>query len=166
MADRWYVAQLKPNGFEKAQINLARQGFETFMPVRETSTRHARRVQTKLKPIFSGYIFIRFGDDRADWRKINSTLGIARLVSFEKNTPAPVPDALMAGLRARCGEDGQLLPMTDLKIGERVKLVAGAFVSFVGEIEDLVNENRVRILFEFMGQKTRVDAEPAALERL
>ena len=33
----WYVAQLKPNGFYKAQLNLVRQGFECFMPMRKVT---------------------------------------------------------------------------------------------------------------------------------
>ena len=81
---------------------MQRQSFETFMPVREVSVRHARQMREVRKPIFPGYIFVKFGAERADWRKINSTLGVARLVCTEKMTPSPVPEALMAGLKARC----------------------------------------------------------------
>ena len=31
----WYVAQLKPNGFDRAVANLTRQGFQTFMPMQK-----------------------------------------------------------------------------------------------------------------------------------
>ena len=73
----WYVAQLKPNGFSKAQVNLIRQGFECFMPMRKVTTRHARKLSTALKPIFPGYIFIKFGLDNRDRRKL-----IPQLVSI------------------------------------------------------------------------------------
>ena len=165
-SDRWYVAQLKPNGFAKAEANLHRQSFETFMPVREVSVRHARQMREVRKPIFPGYIFVKFGAERADWRKINSTLGVARLVCTEKMTPSPVPEALMAGLKARCDMRHVLQPLDDLAIGERVKMVSGSFAEFIGEIETFVGDDCVRLLFEFMGQATRVDVPRGGLERV
>lgn len=163
---KWYVAQLKPNGFDKAVANLARQGFETFMPVRRQTVRHARQMRDVLKPVFPGYLFIRFGATRSDWRKINSTFGVSRLVSFEKNLPAPVPDALMAGLQARCDAKHILQPLDDLKAGEKVKMQSGAFADFVGEIETFVAEDCVRLLFDFMGQVTRIDLPRGQVERV
>ena len=97
--DCWYLAQLKPNGFSKARLNLRRQNFETFMPLCRVTTRHAHKFKETLKPIFPGYLFVRFGADRSDWRKINSTLGVARLISFESSKPAFVPEKLIAGLK-------------------------------------------------------------------
>ena len=99
---RWYVAQIKTNGFDRAVSNLTRQGFQTFMPMQKKTVRHARQLKNVLRPVFPGYLFIQFGADRADWRKINSTFGVARLVSFEQSVPATVPEELMAGLQARC----------------------------------------------------------------
>ena len=53
----WYVAQLKPNGFNKAQVNLARQGFECFMPMRKVTIRHARKLRYCSHANFSGLYF-------------------------------------------------------------------------------------------------------------
>ena len=166
MADRWYVAQLKPNGFGTAQANLMRQGFESFCPMRLTRVRHARQMRDVLRPVFQGYLFVKFGADQGDWRAINSTLGIARLISFEPGQPAPVPEDLMAGLKARCDAHGLLQPMDDLKLGEHVRLTAGAFAGFVGEIDTLLSKDTVRLLFEMMGQKTHIDVPTQTLERL
>ena len=165
-SDHWYVAQLKPNSFAKAEANLRRQSFETFMPVHEVSVRHARQMREVRRPIFPGYIFVKFGAERADWRKINSTLGVARLVCTEKMTPSPVPEALMAGLMVRCDKRHVLLPVNDLAIGEQVKMVSGSFAEFIGEIETFVGDDCVRLLFEFMGQATRVDVPRGGLERV
>lgn len=162
----WYVAQLKPNGFERALTNLRRQNFETFMPMRRKTVRHARQLKDVLRPVFPGYIFIRFGAARSDWRKINSTLGVSKLVSFEAAKPAPVPDELMAGLKSRCDALHVLQPLDDLKQGERVKLVSGAFAEFIGEIETLLASDCVRILFDYMGQRARLDVSRADIERL
>ena len=88
---KWYVAQVKPNGFASAEANLDRQGFETFMPLRRKTVRHARQMRDVLRPVFPGYLFIKFGSQRADWRKINSTLGVNKLISFEVANRRPFP---------------------------------------------------------------------------
>ena len=49
---RWYVAQLKPNGFARAEANLKKQGFETFMPLRRKTVRHARQMREVLRRFF------------------------------------------------------------------------------------------------------------------
>lgn len=162
---KWYVAQLKPNGFERALANLRQQNFETFMPMRRKTVRHARQLKEVLRPVFPGYLFIRFGAARSDWRKINSTFGVNKLVSFESEKPAPVPEALMQGLQKRCDARHVLKPLDDLKTGEEVKMISGAFAEFIGEIESFVASDCVRILFDFMGQKTRLDVPRSDVER-
>ena len=163
---RWYVAQVKPNGFARAEANLKKQDFETFMPLRRKTVRHARQMHEVLRPVFPGYIFIRFGAARSDWRKINSTFGVSKLISFETGKPAPVPDALMAGLRARCDVEHVLQPLDDLQAGEQVRMLSGAFADFVGEIETFVANDCVRLLFDFMGQATKLDVPRVDVERL
>ena len=125
--DRWYLAQLKPNGFSKAVANLDRQGFQSFMPLRRKTVRHARQMRETLKPVFPGYLFVFFGERHNDWRKINSTMGVSKLVSFGPNLPAPIPQDLISSLRLRCDQRNILLPLDDLKAGDRVKNIIGDF---------------------------------------
>ncbi len=162
----WYVAQLKPNGFNKAQLNLVRQGFVCFMPMRKVTVRHARKLSTGLRPIFPGYIFISFGLDKGDWRKINSTLGVNRLISFHEGRPTQIPEALIKGMMARCDDMNVLKPISDWKTGEKVRLVSGPFADYIGLVEDLVSGDRVRLLFQFMEKNKVVEVSSVDLERL
>ena len=162
----WYVAQLKPNGFNKAQLNLVRQGFECFMPMRKVTVRHARKLTAGLRPIFPGYIFIKFGLDNGEWRKINSTLGVNKLISFHEGRPAQIPEALMEGLIERCDDQHMLKPTNDWKAGEKVRLVDGPFANFIGQVEELVSGDRVKLLFKFMEQYKSLEASSVTLERL
>ena len=164
--DCWYVAQLKPNGYSKAQLNLARQGFECFMPMRKVTIRHGRKLSTALRPLFPGYIFIKFGLDNADWRKINSTLGVNRLISFHEGRPAQIPAALVEGFMARCDDLHMLKPISDWKTGDNARLISGPFADFIGQVEELVSGERVRLLFKFIEQYKSVEVSSTALERL
>ncbi len=163
---KWYVAQVKPGSFTRAEANLDRQGFQTFMPLRRNTVRHARQMRDVLRPVFPGYLFIKFGLESANWRKINSTFGVGKLISFETGKPAPVPDALMAGLRARCDDQHVLQPLDDLCIGSRARILSGAFGDFVGEVEGLLTNDCVRLLFELMGQTTRIDVPRRDVEKI
>ena len=54
-----------------------------------TQNRKGRFIPT-LRPMFPGYVFVFFDIEGGLWRKIYSTPGITRLVSFG-NEPAMVP---------------------------------------------------------------------------
>lgn len=165
LSANWYAAQLKANGFSKAVANLNRQGFQSFMPLRRKTVRHARQIGETLKPVFPGYLFIRFGERQSDWRKVNSTIGVSKLISFSQNLPAPVSQELIDSLRLRCDQKNVLLPLTDLATGDRVKILSGAFSEFNGQIETLLPGDCARLLLQFMGQTTRVDIAKTELER-
>ena len=165
MSANWYAAQLKANGFSKSFANLDRQGFQSFMPLRRTTVRHARQVRETLKPIFPGYLFNRFGESHSDWRKVNATAGVSKLISFAQNLLAPVPQELIDSLRLRCDQKNILLPLTDLAAGVRVKVLSGAFSEFNGQVETLLQGDCTQLLLEFMGQTTRVDISKIEPER-
>jgi transcriptional antiterminator RfaH len=151
----WYLAQLKPNGFQAAMRNLGRQGIPTFMPLRTLSSRKAGIVSAQKKPIFPGYLFVQLDPGSASWRSVNSTLGVARLVAFGNSTAQPLPENLMLALAARCDEDDCLLPPDDFKIGEHARAISGPFLDFVVEIETIPDAKRIGVLFEIMGRTVR-----------
>lgn len=151
----WFLAQLKPNGHQLAERNLDRQGFRHFLPMQEESRRKRGRFITLLRPLFPGYIFIAFDPDQGLWRKINSTNGVARLVSFGKS-PAPVPAELINSLMARCDPAGKFLPTGTVAPGDSVRIAKGPFADFVATVEKLAPDNRVFVLLDLMGRKTRI----------
>ncbi len=162
----WFLAQLKPNGFERACVNLERQEFQTFMPVREMLIRRGRSSHKSKQPLFQGYIFVGTERENPNWSSIYSTLGVSRLVSFGKNEPPPIPEQLINGLMARCGEDFSLLSPDNLKIGDQVRAVSGPFAEYIATIETISNETRLGILFDVLGQKKRAVIQVSDIEKI
>jgi len=121
MTDRWYLVQFKPNLHIIALRNLKRQGFETFLPLLSVTSRVGARFMSKSRPLFPGYLFVVLDAGQGAWRKINSTYGVARIVSFA-GQPSPVPNDLVAGLQARCDEAGVLTAASDLAPQDHVTL--------------------------------------------
>lgn len=158
----WFLAQLKPNSAQIAQRNLERQGFETFLPIEETTRQSAGRFVTAQRPLFPGYIFVEFDAGQGHWRAVNSTQGITRLVSFGR-APAPVPLGLVDELKTRCDRMGKLVAAPMLASGDAVTFTKGPFSDFLGEVEKVDKDRRVWILMDLMGGQMRVKADEAQL---
>ena len=162
----WYLGQLKPNSFERARLNLERQNLQTFMPVREVLVRRGRAAQKVIQPLFEGYIFIGTDPDFSEWKKVNNTYGVSRLVTFGNKEPAPLPIELIEGLKARCGEEEFLLAPDQLNIGDQIRIISGPFAEYVATIETVSNETRLGILFDILGQKKRAVINALNIEKL
>ena len=97
--ERWFAVNTQPFAEARAQRNLENQGFRTFMPRRRKMLRHARKLTAVEAPLFPRYLFIAFDPRRDQWRKINSTFGVSRLV-MRGEAPHPVPDGVIEALIA------------------------------------------------------------------
>jgi transcriptional antiterminator RfaH len=162
---RWYVVQTQVNGEAKAAQNLARQGYEIYLPRYLKRRRHARKVDFTAKPLFPRYMFVAIDMATQRWRSIQSTFGVARLVS-NGDDPASVPEGVVHALRAR--EDDKGFVRLDSKPafapGDRVRVLAGAFMDSAGLFNGLADHDRVSILLDMLGRKVRVllDADMVA----
>ncbi len=56
----WHVVQVHVHAEAKAQMHLARQGFETYLPRYLKRRRHARRTDTVAAPLYPSYLFVTF----------------------------------------------------------------------------------------------------------
>lgn len=151
----WYLAQLKPNSVNIAERNLKRQGFETFLPQEEATRKRGGRFITSLQPLFPGYIFVALDVAQGLWRKVNSTSGVSRLVSFG-GAPAALPEGLVEQLKLRCSPEGKMSPEEAFAPGDIVRIKTGPFSDVLAEIERTSADRRVWVLMDIMGGKTRV----------
>ena len=165
MSKEWFILQFKPNSHHQATKNLTRQGFETFLPLHDTTSRRASRFINTSKPLFPGYMFIKFDKAESEWQKINSTYGVSRLITFNsilKSIPTTFVDSLMM----RCDLSGKLLPIKKLKKGDQVTLLKGPFANFIATVEKYEADQRIWILMDLMGRKTKLQTPLNALQPL
>lgn len=158
----WFLAQFKPNSHIIAERNLTRQGFQTFLPMQESTKRARGKFITHMRPLFPGYIFVALDKLSGGWRAVNSTYGVIKLVCLGKE-PTPVPFDLVNQLILRCDQEGKLLPPKLLKPGDQVILTSGPLADFVATIESVAPDRRIYVLMEMMGAKTRVIVAPDQL---
>jgi transcriptional antiterminator RfaH len=156
---QWYVVHTHPRSEEIACRNLARQGFEIFLPRYLRRRSHARRVENVAAPLFPGYIFVAVDMERARWRAISSTIGVNHVVCCG-DAPLPVPLAIVDEIRARMDSNGfiQMLPRVAFRPGEAVQVTGGPLTDQVGLFECLADGDRIILLFNILGRKLKVAA--------
>lgn len=165
-SENWFVAQLKPQGLRFAVQNLDRQGFQHFRPKRlETTIRRGKPIASE-RPLFPGYLFVQFDPAEAGWTSINGTRGISRLIITDIRKPKPLPEEFMSGLMARCDTVGVVTAPPDLEIGDTIRVLSGPFAEAVARIEQFTDDERLQILMDLMGQKTRVSVSTKRVEKL
>ena len=163
MSNEWFILQFKANSHHQATRNLNRQGFETFLPLNDTTSRKASRFINTTQPLFPGYMFISFDKAKSGWHKINSTYGVSRLITFNSTLKA-LPTTVIDNLKARYNLSGKLLPVEKLKKGDRVKILKGPFANFIAKVETYESDQRISILMDLMGRKTKIQTPLSALQ--
>ena len=163
MSKEWFILQFKPNSHYQATKNLNRQGFETFLPLHYTTSRKVSRFITTNQPLFPGYMFIAFNRDESKWHKINNTYGVSRLVTFNAKLKS-IPTTFIDNLMKRYDLSGKLLPMEILKKGDQVKVLKGPFANFIATVETYETDQRIWILMDLMGRKTKIQTPSNALQ--
>jgi transcriptional antiterminator RfaH len=154
---RWYVVQTQVNGEAKAAENLRRQGYEIYLPRYLKRRRHARKVDFTAKALFPRYLFVAIDMATQRWRSVQSTVGVSRLVT-NGDSPAVVPQGVVRALRAR--EDARGFVSMDagpaFAPGDKVRVLAGAFMDNAGLFNGVADHDRVSILLDMLGRKVRV----------
>jgi transcription elongation factor/antiterminator RfaH len=154
---RWYAVHTLPLSEARAQRHLANQNFQTFLPKRRKTVRHARTMTTVDAPFFPRYLFVALDLTRHQWRSINGTFGVSRLV-MQGDGPHPVPRGIVETLIGSADERGILQLGQLLRVGTPVRLMAGPFADYLAILDRLEDSGRVRVLLELMGRQVSISA--------
>jgi len=153
----WAAASTHPHKERLAQANLEAQGFQTYCPMIRKQVRHARRLDEVLRPLFPGYVFIRFDPRMTQWRPILSTIGVRTLIRFG-DTIGVLPRNFVEDLRIR-EEKGAIPPpraRDHYAAGERVRMREGPFDGVIATVLASDDKDRLLVLMELLRRGVRV----------
>jgi transcriptional antiterminator RfaH len=163
----WYVARSHVHAESKALANLMRQGYEAYLPLCRRWVTHARRREVAQRPLFPGYLFVRFDIGHTRWRSIMSTIGVARLICHG-DLPARVVDGVVEAIKT-AEEDGLFdytHAVSQLKPGDKVRVASGPFANLIGQFQSTVSNDRIRVLLEILGRYAPTDLALSEVEAL
>jgi transcriptional antiterminator RfaH len=156
MSKEWFILQFKANAHHQAAKNLNRQGFETYLPMHNITSRKASRFINAVQPLFPGYMFVKFNKEEPKWHRINNTYGVSRLITFNSILKS-IPTMFVDNLMQRYDLSGKLRPLKKLKKGDQVKVLKGPFANFIATVETYETDQRIWILMDLMGRKTKIE---------
>jgi transcriptional antiterminator RfaH len=162
----WYVIYAKARQEVLARDNLARQGYEVYLPLTRNRRRRRGKHTVCVEPLFPRYLFIRLDKVTDNWGPIRSTFGVQTLVRFG-DQPARVPGNLVDALMSHDDEEGcQNLPVVDFQPGEAVRIVDGVMAGYEGIVRARNSTDRVTILLDFAGKYTELAMSRHQLEHV
>ena len=164
---KWYLVQTQPSNETSAAFNLVRQGYQIYLPQYVRARRHARRLDKVKRPLFPSYMFVKIDVMLQPWRRINSTIGVSRLVCFGEK-PIAVPLEIIDAIKTREDHRGlvSLGHLIKYKTGDSVKVIEGALSELTGIFETARDDERVSVLLKLLGREVSVTLPMASIEAL
>jgi len=160
----WYLVVTKPQSEFKAQENLLRQGYETYLPLVQTTRRRNGKKVNRTEAFFSRYLFISLDKETDNWSPIRSTIGVAGMVRFG-GVPAVVPETMIDNLKQNENEFGlQSIEKKELKKGDKVEIIDGPFEGYNAIYQKVKSTERVSVLLDIVGKNTQVTLSVHELE--
>ena len=156
---RWYVVNTKPKKEGQVERLFVEGGFTVYCP----KYRHEKRVT----PFFPGYAFLefRFPDE---YQMVKYTRGVKRVVGTDDG-PTPIPDEVVAGIRAR-ERDGlvELEKYGEEPVaGDEIEIVEGPLRGLKGIFRKEVGASeRVMILLNYVSYQGTLVIEKDKLKKV
>lgn len=169
---QWFVLTCEPNRETLAASHLIARRFKPYLPTESVlTTRGVRRAKVRvMRPMFRGYLFLRYGLwEGRNWA-VESVPGVHRFLRLDDDY-AIVPDVQMQTIfdtEQDLAEKAKRRTVAhDFKAGEEVRVAEGVFTGFTAKIESLDGDDRITILLGMLGRATRVqNLAPYELEKL
>lgn len=162
----WFLVRSKPRQESVALTNLARQGYESYLPMFAAEKFVRRKSTVVQEPMFARYLFVRLDTtgQGQSWSPIRSTVGVSELVCFGSR-PARVDDALIATLREREAEQ-QGTPTTLFAHGDSVRITQGAFAGLEAIYQMNDAEGRAMVLLDLLSKPVAMTIDAASLRKV
>ena len=162
----WYAVYTRPHAETKALEHLLRQGYQAYLPRYRTRVSHARRRQTVLRPLFPRYLFA--GLDRAHDALAPDPVDRRRCRCRARRGRAGAGAVRHRRRDSRSGRTAGSFDRTStaqsLRLGELVRVTAGAFEDMVGRLVELRDQDRVVVLLDLLGRAVRAQLRAEAVE--
>lgn len=149
-ADDWYLVQCKPRQDERAEENLARQGYECARPTCRRERLHHGQLQHLEESLFPGYLFIHMPPG-ANWAPLRSTRGVARVVAFG-GRPLAVSHELILNLKSRA----ESCLISAFSPGEKITILDQSFAGIESIFMTMDGEERVILLINLMNRQQQI----------
>lgn len=161
---RTLLAQAEVEGLSELIINV-------LVPMEEVVEFKSGEKKVSKRKCFPGYLLAQLPEHPeryADlWHLIKETNGVTGFIG-SRNEPVPLEDSeVMELVQEISGERERPRARVNFDIGERLKIIDGAFANFFGNVSE-INEERgkMKVMIEIFERETSVEVEFWQVEKL
>lgn len=163
MTNSWHAIRTRSRQEQVVSRYLRAQGLEEFLPVYQVRRRWSDRVKVLDVPLFDGYVFCRFDDQRMV--PVLSAPGVVHVVSFD-GTPAVIPESEIEAVRRLVESKLPASPCPYLKEGAAVRIRNGPMKGVEGRLVAIQNRYRLRLSVHMLQRSVEVEIDPESVEAL
>ena len=120
---KWYAIHTRSRHEKQVDLFLSERGIETFLPLVHTLSRRRDRKKYVDIPLFPGYLFV--NADKEGLSDVKYTRGVTRIIGADIDTPTPIPDKQILGIKSIMESEVKLDPFPYLKKGRMVRVKSG-----------------------------------------
>lgn len=162
----WFVIQTKPKKEEDAKSYLSMKGVEIFSPLMENFLIRNGSLSKELKPLFPGYIFVKF-DLEKDYSLVRWGRGVKKVLGLGGNYPTPVSGEIVEIIKKRTDSYGIVRKSYHFEANDRVRIKSGPLKDLLGIFERWVSDSdRVRVLLNLIGYQPAVEMHYSMIEKV
>lgn len=163
---KWYVVQVMSTHEKKVKKTLEENreshGMtelieDVILPIENVSEVKHGQTRVVEKRLWPGYLLVKVALDDDSWQYIKNTAGVIDFLGGGK--PTALSEAEVAEiLRDLADKQKKVTQRHKFEIGDRVKIVDGVFVNFIGSVVEVFHDKgRLSVMVSIFGRDTRVD---------
>jgi transcription termination/antitermination protein NusG len=177
---RWYAVHCHSGQEATVQKSLEskaeQEGLSNLMtnvlvPMERVAEFKSGEKKVSQRKFFPGYILVQLPEhperDANLWHLIKDTPGVTGFIG-SRTEPVPLDDDEVAALLDEIrGERERPRAKVNFAVGERVKIIDGAFANFTGNVNEINPERgRLKVMIEIFERQTAVEVEFWQVEKL
>jgi Transcription antiterminator len=147
---QWYVAKVRPHTEKKIKNYLSESGIEHYIPFRTVVVERNGQRKNREKPVISGLIFVYGIRDHLLTLPQDSGFTMAFMRNLETGGFLVVPDKQMKDFMFVLDLSESTVPIsnTNLRRGDRVRVIKGELAGIEGELVRIKGHKRVVVRLE------------------
>ena len=153
----WVLIYTKAKEEKKANENLQKQGFTTFLPLIAPTNKNSKL--KSLVPVFPRYLFAQINLKKDNWTSIKSSHGVSQIVMFSEKFPS-IPNHIIKLIQDKLDKSGiykEDISIIDYQKGDQISIREGQFAGVDAIFLSKKSKDRVRLLLNLLN--TSVVAE-------
>ena len=156
----WYAVQVRAQHEKRVAESLTGKGCECLLPSYRERRKWSDRTKVLDLPLFPGYVFSRFDVDVR--LPILTIPGVVGIVGIGK-TPQPLDPREIEYIRKVTSVGAPAQPWPFLKVGQRVRITAGALTGVEGILVQRRSETRVVLSVSLLQKSISVQVDSDAV---